>query len=63
MGLRDDDAQIYADRDLLDWARQAPDRPGSYDQAPTEEESAAYNHAIRKHMDNKPRRKSYADED
>ena len=63
MGLCDFDDQIYRERDLLDWAREAPERPGSYDQAPTEEEQAAYEHSARKHMERKPRVRRYADED
>jgi hypothetical protein len=54
MGLRDDDPSIYEDRDLLDWARQAPRSPGSYDYAPNEEESAAYEYEKRKWMERKP---------
>ncbi len=55
MGLRDDDPSIYEDRDLLDWAREAPESPGDYDHAPTEEEAAAHNHAVRKWRERKPR--------
>jgi len=54
MGLRDDDEQLFAERDLLDWAREAPRSPGSYDYAPTEEESAAYDYERRKWMERRP---------
>jgi len=54
MGLRDDDAQIFADRDLLDWARQCPESPGSYDQRATEEEVAAHEYAVRKWREKRP---------
>jgi hypothetical protein len=63
MGLRDDDEQIFRDRALLDWAREAP-RPRDYDAGPmSEEESAAREHATRKWLEKKPRRRRYADED
>jgi hypothetical protein len=56
MGLRDDDPSIYEDRDLLDWAREAPQSPCGYDDGPmTEEESAAHEHAVRKWKERKPR--------
>ena len=58
MGLRDDDEQIFEDRALLDWARSAPKSPGSYDHAPTEEESAAHEYERRKWMEKKPTTKS-----
>jgi hypothetical protein len=54
MGLRDDDEQIFEDRALLDWARSAPDSPGDYDHAPSEEEAAAYDYDRRKWMEQKP---------
>ena len=54
MGLRDDDAQIYADRDLLDWARQSPQSPGDYDHAASEEQQAAHEAAKKKWLDQKP---------
>ena len=54
MGLRDDDAQIFAERDLLDWAKEYPESPGSYDYRPTEEEVAAHEYAVRKWREKKP---------
>ena len=54
MGLRDDDQSIFEERALLDWAREAPRSPGSYDYAPSEEESAAYEYEQRKWMEKKP---------
>lgn len=54
MGLRDDDAQIFAERDLLDWARSAPSQPGSYDHRASEEELAAYEYDQRKFMERRP---------
>lgn len=62
MGLRDDDEQIFEDRALLDWARSAPEAPGSYDYPASEEEKAAYEYDRRKWMEEKPPTKSrYAD--
>lgn len=63
MGLRDDDAQIFADRDLLDWARSAPQSPGDYDHAASEEAQAAYDYDRRKWMEEKPRTYSGYDGD
>ena len=63
MGLRDDDAQIFADRDLLDWARSAPQAPGDYDHAASEEAQAAYEYERRKWMEEKPRTYSGYDGD
>jgi hypothetical protein len=61
MGLRDDDPSIYEDRELLEWAREAPE-PRGYDDGPmSEEESAAREYARRKHAERKPRRRSQYD--
>jgi hypothetical protein len=55
MANSDDEAQIAEDRALLDWAREAP-APRGYDDGPeSEEESAARDHARRKHAERKPR--------
>lgn len=54
MGLCDFDDQIYAERDLLDWAKSRPSSPGSYEQAPTEEAQAAYDHELREWANKKP---------
>lgn len=63
MGLRDDDQQIFEDRALLDWARSAPQAPGSYDYPASEEAMAAYDYDRRKWMEQKPYvRSSYDDE-
>jgi hypothetical protein len=61
MGLRDDDEQIFRDRAMQDWANEYPEPPGDYDHAPTEEESAAHDHAVKKWAERRPRKKRYAD--
>ena len=53
MGLSDFDDQIYAERDLLDWARQAPQRPG-YDDVLTEEQRIAYKRDVLDHAKQRP---------
>lgn len=54
MGLRDDDPQIYRDRDLLDWAKEYPESPGSYDTPASEEETAAHEYEVRKWRGRRP---------
>jgi hypothetical protein len=58
MANSDDEAAI-AERDaLLRWADEAPEPPGSYDNAPTEEESAVHDHEVKKWLDRKPSKRS-----
>lgn len=54
MGLRDDDAQIFAERDLLDWARSAPSNPSSYDYPANEYDQAVYQSNLADWAKNKP---------
>lgn len=62
MGLRDDDPSIYSDRNLLEWAKQAPTSSGDYDHAPSEEEAVALEYERRKWLERKPRNPSGYDE-
>jgi hypothetical protein len=57
MGMANsDDEGAIAERDaLLRWADEAPENPGSYDHAPSEEASIAHDHAVREWKKRKPR--------
>jgi hypothetical protein len=57
MSNSDDEGAIAEREALLRWADEAPEHPGSYEQAPTEEESAAHNEVVRKWKERKPRRR------
>jgi hypothetical protein len=57
MSSSDDEGRIAEDHALLEWAKEAPEAPGSYDYPASEEESAAHEHAVKEWHKRKPGRR------
>lgn len=55
MANSDDEGAIAHRDELLRWAENYPEHPGSYDSPASEEEMAHYHERVRKHVEKKPR--------
>ncbi|OGN02328.1 MAG: hypothetical protein A2651_01015 [Candidatus Yanofskybacteria bacterium RIFCSPHIGHO2_01_FULL_42_12] len=56
MASSDDEEQIFEDHELLEWARQTPKSPRSYDNPnPTEDELAFHEEEKRRWLEKKPK--------